>query len=235
MAIAGSLKDMSLVDIIQFICRNKEKSRVSVENKGDRGILYLAEGQIVHAESGQETGEEALYQLLKWEEGRFHIEKEVSAPARSIEQPWTAVLMQAMQRIDEEGERPPPRQGAEANGILKELADRVPGFVAGYTTDLKGRTFSAESSPANATFGSDAAPEALFQVLDVVNRALEAVEAGRLKETITLTKKYRFIIRYVEEGEMCLQLVLTADGNLGCISPPTSCSSEGTQDVSSPV
>jgi predicted regulator of Ras-like GTPase activity (Roadblock/LC7/MglB family) len=206
---------MSLVDIIQFICRNKEVSRVSVESDGDEGQLYLANGQIVHATCGQETGEEALYQLLKWNEGRFHIEKEIPAPTESIQRPWTAVLMQAMQRIDEENERSTdPRGDSEASDILKELADRVPGFVAAYTTDLDGSTFSAESSGAGA-FDAQHAPKALFRLTEVVNRALDAVEAGQLKEIITLTEKYRFIIRCFEEEALCLQLILTADGNLG--------------------
>jgi predicted regulator of Ras-like GTPase activity (Roadblock/LC7/MglB family) len=124
--------------------------------------------------------------------------------------------MQIMQRIDEESQRTVETQSsAESSDILKELADRVPGFVAGYITNMEGETVFAESPADHATFELDAAPEALFEVLTVVNRVLETVEAGQLQEVITLTGKYRFITRYMEKDGICLQLVLTADGNLG--------------------
>jgi hypothetical protein len=216
MAIAGNLRDMSLVDIIQFICRNKEESRITVENNGEEGCVYLAKGRIVHAEYGQDAGKEALYHLLKWDEGQFQIEKEVATSTHSIQQPWTAVLMQAMQRIDEESQHSDQTQpSAESGDILKKLADRVSGFVAGYITNMEGETVFAESPADHATFGPDAAPEALFQVLAIVNHVLETVGAGRLQEIITLTERYRFITRYIEKDQICLQLVLTANGNLG--------------------
>ncbi len=221
MAIEGSLKDMSLVDIIQLICRNREESQITVEQSQESGAIYLAEGRIVHALQGDAVGEEALYQLLQWEEGRFRIEKNQSSPEQSIHRPWTAILMQVLQRLDEErdAQQAPAQQTStvqEADStFLEELAERVPGLVAGYITDTLGMTLAGWVSAAEGTFAAETAPEGLFRLIGSVEEALEAIEAGSLEETITVTSNYRFITRCYDEGTRCLQIVLATDGNLG--------------------
>ncbi|MFP4346554.1 MAG: DUF4388 domain-containing protein [Anaerolineales bacterium] len=218
MAIEGSLKDMSLVDIIQLICRNREASRVIVEQGQESGAIYLAEGGIVHALQGDEEGEEALYRLLQWEEGRFRIEKDVSSPEQSIHRPWTAILMQVLQRLDEERDAREHEGGdteTEDTTFLQELAERVPGLVAGYITDTLGMTFTGWVAAQKSAFDAEAAPEGLFRLIGSVEEALEAIEAGALEETITVTANYRFITRCYDEGTRCLQIVLATDGNLG--------------------
>jgi hypothetical protein len=220
MAIEGSLKDMSLVDIIQLICRNREESRITVEQSQESGTIYLAEGRIVHALQGDAVGEEALYRLLQWEEGRFRIEKEESSPEQSIHRPWTAILMQVLQRLDEE--RDAQQASVEASAVqeadstfLEELAERVPGLVAGYITDTLGMTLAGWVRAAEGTFAAEIAPEGLFRLIGSVEEALAAIEAGSLEETITVTSNYRFITRCYDEGTRCLQIVLATDGNLG--------------------
>ena len=216
MAIEGSLKDMSLVDIIQLICRNREESRVTVEKGQESGAIYLAEGRIVHALQKDEVGEEALYRLLQWEEGRFRIEKDVSSAEQSIHRPWTAILMQVLQRLDEERDA---QEAVEEQGVddtfLQELAERVPGLVAGYITDTLGMTFAGWVAAQKSTFDAEAAPDGLFRLIGSVEEALEAIGAGTLEETITVTSNYRFITRCYDEGSRCLQIVLATDGNLG--------------------
>jgi hypothetical protein len=215
-----------LVDIIQLFCRNKENSEVILENDDDRGVLYVANGEVVHVQHGADVGKEAFYQLLRWDEGFFRIEKGVTTTERTIQIPWTALVMESLKRIDEERsdedeeEIIPLEEGDEAfaaspDGDLLEFADRVDGFVAGYIIDLAGVTVSGIALDSKGPFQDAEAPQALFQMLDAVERLFADVGAGELQETITLTSRYRFVTRYLANGHTCLQLVLTAQGNLG--------------------
>jgi hypothetical protein len=227
MAIQGNLNEISLVDIIQLFCRNKEASEVILERDNDRGVLYVADGEVVHVQYGPNVGREAFYQLLQWDEGAFRIEKGETTTERTVQIPWTALVMEALKRIDEEeeeeeeGEEIPLLEAEDdvlaptADEDLLEFADRVAGFVAGYIIDLDGVTVSGVALDPEGPFADGEAPQALFQMLDAVGQALSNVDAGELQETITLTSEYRFVTRYLTNGHTCLQLVLTATGNLG--------------------
>jgi len=78
MALEGNLHDMSLVDLIQ-IFRMGPKTGVLVLSAGpERGVVYVAEGRLIDAVlvRGPErlvmaTGEDAVIQLLQWEEASF--------------------------------------------------------------------------------------------------------------------------------------------------------------------
>jgi hypothetical protein len=223
MAIQGNLSEISLVDIIQLFCRNREASEVILEKDGDRGVLYVADGEVVHVKHGSEVGREAFYQLLRWNEGLFRIEKDSTTTERTIQVPWTALVMEALKRIDEEDQAPDGDARGDdeeafattADEDLLEFADRVAGFVAGYIIDLEGVTVSGVALDPEGPFEDGDAPRALFQLLEVVERSFANVDAGELQETITLTSRYRFVTRYLTNGHTCLQLVLTAEGNLG--------------------
>ena len=64
--------------------------------------FFLKNGEVVHAKSGDSAGEEAVYHLLKWRDGDFHIEPDVTSPDISIDTTVENLLLEGMRRIDEE-------------------------------------------------------------------------------------------------------------------------------------
>jgi len=214
MAIKGDLQDMSLVDIIQLSCRNEEASIVSLRRDGQDGALYFEDGQVIHATCDQEQGEEAFYQLLKWQEARFTIEKEVEAPERTIHTPWRPLLLQSLQRIDEEdGQRAQEVDQSDGEGSLHELADKLDHVVALFIIDNEGEV--VESLLDDSDFDARSAAMALSDTVAQVRAALDAARGGALREIIDLTTEYRFITRPSGDDNSTVHVVLNSEGHIG--------------------
>ncbi|MBW2040262.1 MAG: response regulator [Deltaproteobacteria bacterium] len=98
---AGQLLDLQLVDIIQMGCLGRFTMSLTVFRSGEAGLIYFKNGEIVHAEIGNLEGEEALYTMLGWKEGRFTSQMGISAPKETITNRWEHLLLEGMKRSDE--------------------------------------------------------------------------------------------------------------------------------------
>ena len=58
-------------------------------------------GRIVDARTGDREGEEALYEMVGWEEGTFRIETGSRARAVTIQGSTEGLLMEGFRRLDE--------------------------------------------------------------------------------------------------------------------------------------
>ena len=101
-AVQGNLHTLSLLSIIQINCEERNEARLHLKRQGEKASLFFADGNVVHAESGSYVGEEAVYELLKWENGNFKLEKGIAPPERTINVDWTGLLLEGMKRIDEQ-------------------------------------------------------------------------------------------------------------------------------------
>jgi len=101
MAIKGQLSEMSLPALAQLTCNEGDMARLNVRQGEEEGSLYFEGGNIVHAMLGAQTGEEAVYELLTWEDGEFELESDISPPERTITVGWSGLLLEGMRRIDE--------------------------------------------------------------------------------------------------------------------------------------
>ncbi len=100
---AGTLKNIQLPDLIQMCCLASITITVKVVKENREGLVYIQDGEIVHAESaGGVYGEEAFYEILCWETGSFETLGSVIVPETSIEKSWQSLLMEAVRRIDEQ-------------------------------------------------------------------------------------------------------------------------------------
>jgi CheY-like chemotaxis protein len=92
---------VELQDVLQMECLAR-KSSILVISTGDRqGRIYLSEGEIVHAQSGQLQGEMALYGLLALKGGQFTFEPFAEPPIRTISGQYQFLLMEAARLRDE--------------------------------------------------------------------------------------------------------------------------------------
>lgn len=106
MAIEGHLSDMSLASIIQHQCQEMADSQATLEWRGKTGTLYISGGQVIHAAAGTLVGEEAVYEMLRWTDGKFYLAPNGAPPEPTIFKNWNNLLLDGMQRIDEGA--PPP-------------------------------------------------------------------------------------------------------------------------------
>jgi predicted regulator of Ras-like GTPase activity (Roadblock/LC7/MglB family) len=96
MPIVGNLKEMPLPSLIETNCRALQSAKLHLSHREKEGEVYFSDGQVVHATTGDQVGEPALWQLMRWAEGTFVLENDVAAPERSINRPWADLLLDAM-------------------------------------------------------------------------------------------------------------------------------------------
>jgi hypothetical protein len=101
MAFQGSLAELHLPDIIQLVGVSGKTGVFHLSDAAHRGDIWLHEGRIVHAETEDLSGEEAVYALAIWRTGEFRFEAATAAPRQTIQKSNTLLLMEAARRLDE--------------------------------------------------------------------------------------------------------------------------------------
>ena len=97
----GKVFGLQLTDVIQMNCLGGLTTALVITRDGEKGVIYLNEGEIVHAECGEQRGTEAFYRILSWQEGEFVSNVGAASPAQTIHQNWEHLLVEAMRRNDE--------------------------------------------------------------------------------------------------------------------------------------
>jgi CheY-like chemotaxis protein len=98
----GVLRQVSLEDVIQMECLNRNSSILEVNGANWKGQIFIKEGAIVHADAAGRNGESALNKILSLRGGEFNLKPFVDPPRHSIDGPWEFLLMEAA-RVRDEG------------------------------------------------------------------------------------------------------------------------------------
>ena len=101
MALTGELNDLSLAELIEFFCNQRKTGRLEVTYPQGPGYFYIQAGSVVHAELGRLRGIEAVYFALTMPNASFKFRATPSESARTINQPWTSVVLEGLRRMDE--------------------------------------------------------------------------------------------------------------------------------------
>ncbi len=136
MALTGHLSDLSLSELIEFFCNQRKTGRLKVLYPQGPGCFYLQAGSVVDARIGVLRGIDAVYYALTLPNAKFEFNGSDEATERTINQPWTQVVLEGLRRLDE--------------GLVPTEA-----FTEGYVSDEPGETgkekdFDPESSESRA-------------------------------------------------------------------------------------
>lgn len=99
--ITGTLDDMSTSDIIQSLTTGDKDVEVNLQSNGEKGHIYIQEGEIVHARTDDMDGEDAFYRLMAWQKGAFEIVSCSAFPSRTIHGSTMSLLMEGARLADE--------------------------------------------------------------------------------------------------------------------------------------
>ncbi|HEY2971725.1 MAG TPA: DUF4388 domain-containing protein [Pyrinomonadaceae bacterium] len=151
MALTGHLSDLSLSELIEFFCNQRKTGQLKVLYPQGPGYFYLQAGSVVDARIGVLRGIDAVYYALTLPNAKFEFGGASESSERTINQPWTQVVLEGLRRLDE-GIVPaaafPPDYNDENNsqGISEpetsftELESlRVPSFLSFMGTDSVGK------------------------------------------------------------------------------------------------
>lgn len=141
MALTGHLSDLSLSELIEFFCNQRKTGQLKVLYPQGPGYFYLQTGSVIDARIGVLRGIDAVYFALTLPNARFEFGSESEPAERTINQPWTQVVLEGLRRLDE-GIVPttayPPdyHEECEAPAVMAEVpfaeleSLRVPSFLS---------------------------------------------------------------------------------------------------------
>jgi predicted regulator of Ras-like GTPase activity (Roadblock/LC7/MglB family) len=122
-----------LPEVIQNSARNRFSGRILVSQDGGEGVIFFRDGEVVHAEWGDRTGEEAFYEILQTPSAPYALEPKVTSAVRTIDRTWKALLLEAARLVDErrrgQPRAPVPEAAREKLTALVERIRRIPGVV----------------------------------------------------------------------------------------------------------
>ena len=170
MALTGHLSDLSLSELIEFFCNQRKTGQLKVLYPQGPGYFYLQTGSVIDARIGVLRGIDAVYYALTLPNAKFEFGGESESPERTINQPWTQVVLEGLRRLDEgiiptnayppdyheEGEASEGNQAEVPSTELESL--RVPLFLSFMSTESMGkRKFAIAGAVAFAVIASVAA------------------------------------------------------------------------------
>jgi len=87
--------------MIQIFSSGRRSIEIALEDEQKQGRVWMKDGQIVHATSGNLTGEAAFHELMRWGNGEFNTIQVSVFPEASIETSTMSLLMEGSRLADE--------------------------------------------------------------------------------------------------------------------------------------
>ena len=205
----GEIAGLSLADVIQLKGHNKYSGCITVEYQDQRGAIFFVDGEIIHADQGKHSGEEAIYAILKWPGGNFALSPEMSTNVCTIHCSLNFLLLEAHRRMDEEAHegvesfkdvieqserRQQPRQPAEPTApqrTMSAAAARVMGVSAvtyAVLLDKQGHPVQDDSQEAESL-----AAKGLFLAQSGIKLG-ELMGLGELRSAVAQTDNFDLLL-----------------------------------------
>jgi transposase-like protein len=99
--LTGTLDEVAVSDLIQTMDLSRRDAEISVTHAGLESRLWCSGGEVVAAESGQLSGEPALYRILALEHGEIVADFRPVRRERTIWKPTPLLLLDGARRKDE--------------------------------------------------------------------------------------------------------------------------------------
>lgn len=88
----GRLIDLSVRDIIQHNCQRKFNGSINITNGKENGIIHFRSGEIIHAQVGEVEGENAIRDVLNWNDCQCNVVLSDIPIKKTIHDGWKTIL-----------------------------------------------------------------------------------------------------------------------------------------------
>jgi response regulator RpfG family c-di-GMP phosphodiesterase len=100
--VSGSLEEMGLPELVQVLSQGRKTGALKIRSGADAGEIHFVAGDIFDAKFGRLAAEDAMYAMLKLQQGDFMLEPSFKAEKRVIQMSAEGLLLEGMRRMDEE-------------------------------------------------------------------------------------------------------------------------------------
>ncbi len=113
--VGGQLQGISLDSFLQMVQMEKTTCTLKVASGKQEGILYVLDGELISAETGDLQNLEAACAIISWDDTLIEIENTCAKTENNIGQPLMHILMEGLKLKDEKAaQAPPPIDDPEA-------------------------------------------------------------------------------------------------------------------------
>ncbi len=186
----GQVKGISLTSFLQMSEMEKTSCSLKVTAEKKSGMIYLLKGALITAETGKLKNEQAVFDILSWDNPTIEIGEPPTDIAKEIETPLISLLMESARRKDEKrGKKKPAIEPVDT--ALKKAGKKAPP-----PKKAKGKAAVAEKA-------EEKPPEP-----EIVPEQLKELEAaGKLTDASKVVKRRR-IIKYATRSLTAVLLVI---------------------------
>ena len=93
---AGAPDLFHVVDVIQMCCLARLSGAIQLVKNNQSGLVFLRSGHLVHAETPDHRGLDALHEMIAWQYVEFAYDQTVDAPDKTISVPWDEAMIGAV-------------------------------------------------------------------------------------------------------------------------------------------
>jgi hypothetical protein len=129
MALRGSLDDLAVVDLIQFVHQARQTGALQLKGAGQEARLFYRQGALVDARSGPHAGLEVLIRVIDWTSGEFEFLAGQESSETTIDMDLHRAVMMAV-KLRDERKAEEERQQAERAAQAKARAHAGNGHAA---------------------------------------------------------------------------------------------------------
>ena len=111
-ALSGSLSHLDLPGVVQMLVHSRQTGALHVNSRELDGVIFLAGGEVSHAESGDLVGDDAVVHIVqncnRAEDGVYKFVPGATATTRTVLRSATELMLEALRELDE-GEDDPSK------------------------------------------------------------------------------------------------------------------------------
>jgi CheY-like chemotaxis protein/predicted regulator of Ras-like GTPase activity (Roadblock/LC7/MglB family) len=229
-----AIQEMEFTDLLQFLSFAGRAVKVLVTNNlGEEGEIGLEGDTVRWVRTRANVGEEAFFEIVKWEGGGFEMrplakeerdrqEEELSLSylllegARQKDEDRLAeTSAEAAGPVKQKDPEAPRREVGSIKTILEELTREIPDVIAAEVVSIdEGIPLVATSN--DRAFDSEIAAAYFAEVVKSNEKALEALKkGGRMEEVLLTTDEFYLIVRILAGTRFYLGLAIAKEGNIG--------------------
>lgn len=235
----GRLEDMAVADLIQHNCQDRKTARVQLKNGAQKGELFFKNGNVVHAFTGKLNGEDAVYEMINWDQGTFDLSPDVETPSITVTRTWTSLLLEAARLTDETSEEREAKKEAERTAgltrgederfveiiqefsvatpqqLVEQLSSKIEGHRISCVTQIRGGNLYWYSS---ASLELEEMVEQVNQFVKMITTAAARLKSGKIQDNLLITETDYLLVYFL--GRDDFYLLVAADktkANLGTL------------------
>ncbi len=99
--IQGRIEEMSIIDLLQSLEMAQKSCRLTLRRDAKEVQLFFTSGACKHATFGKTQGDEAVYEVVKWNDGEFEIDFNTTSDKITTTRSTQGLLMEGLRLIDE--------------------------------------------------------------------------------------------------------------------------------------